>query len=71
MAATFKTQYGTVTASKPYFSFIAYREVIDITLIPFENEESGWGVSRSFHPETELTPEFFNTFAKEAAEILT
>ncbi|WP_153448762.1 hypothetical protein [Vibrio algicola] len=70
MAATYKTEYGTVTASRPYFSFISGREAIDLTLIKPENENNGWGISRAVRSDVELTPELFLSFAQEAAERL-
>lgn len=68
MAATYQTKHGTVTASRPYFSFTACREVIDLTLITPENEKTGWGVSCSYSQDVELTPELFESFASEAVK---
>lgn len=70
MAATYQTEHGAVTASRPYFSFILGREAIDLTLIKPENENDGWGISRAVRSDTALTPELFLSFAKEAAERL-
>lgn len=66
MAATYQTKYGTVTASRPYFSFVLGREAIDLTLIKPENENDGWGISRAVRSDIELTPELFQLFANDA-----
>lgn len=68
MAATYQTKHGTVTASRPYFSFILGRDAIDLTLIKPENERDGWGISRAFRADIALTPELFQSFADAAME---
>ncbi|KDM92866.1 hypothetical protein [Photobacterium galatheae] len=68
MVTIYETQHGAVTVSAPYFSFVQCREVISLTLIKDGNQ--GWGVSKEFRADTEISPEFFQLFALEASRLL-
>lgn len=68
--ATFQTELGAVTAKGPYFSFIRGREVIQLTFIKPENEENGYGVSKEFPSDINLSPEFMTEFAEQSVNII-
>ena len=70
MTATIETWHGTVTISEPYFSMIRYKRVISLTLTKPENNGNGYGISKEFDEDFELSRAAIERFAMEASELL-
>lgn len=68
MANSIFTKFGTVEVSNPHYSAATRNKVITLNITPENND--GWGVSKEYPADLEVTKKIAESFAEKAMEYL-